>query len=394
MLKYKQAQELITSFARSFGQEIVVLDNAYNRVLAEDVWADRDYPPFNRATMDGYAIQIKNWSSRLQIFKVQQVIYAGQTGMSDLKPGYCYKIMTGAPVPDSANAVIRREDATQTGDDVIFNLEHIKLHQNIALQGEDLQIDEEILKKHHLCTPAVISLLATLGKSEVSVEALPKVALFTTGDEVVDVASNIKPNQIRNSNQYLLKSLLHKWLIKPVVCKHIIDDKDHLTTALGSVLDFDIVISCGGVSAGDADYLPEVLEELGVTKLFHKLTIRPGKPIWCGKLPGGGMMFALPGNPFSCMVTFKLFIDAYLCASYGLGMPQILKLPLLGSRKRVSGFDEFFPVVITGSPSVLQPVTINTSGDIRLGLNAHALAIHPVESQTLNDGDFVDCVLL
>lgn len=393
MLTYKQAQQTVTSLSRSFGKESVALDDADGRILAEDVSADRDYPPFNRATMDGYAISINDWEGGTRQFKVQQIIYAGQTGDNDLQPGTCYKIMTGAPVPLSANSVIRREDAEQVDDVVTFSLEAIKFYQNIARQGEDIKVGEAILKTNTICTPAVTSLLATLGKSKVQVQSLPKVALFTTGDEVVDASAEIKPNQIRNSNQYLLKSLLKKWLIKPQVCSHIIDDKEHLKTALGNVLDFDIIITCGGVSAGDADYLPEVLEELGVEKLFHKLSIRPGKPIWCGQLPNGGLVFALPGNPFSCMVTFKLFIESYLSVCFGLGMPKLLQLPFGGKRKRNSGFDEFFPVKISGQLSVLIPIQINTSGDIRLGLNADALAFHPVDVDELGDGDLVDCVL-
>lgn len=393
MLTYKQAQQTITSLSRSFGTESVALDDADGRVLAEDVSADRDYPPFNRATMDGYAINTNDWESGTRQFKVQQVIYAGQTGDNDLQTGTCYKIMTGAPVPSSANAVIRREDAAQVDDTVTFSLEAVKPYQSIARQGEDIKAGEEILKAYTICTPAVTSLLATLGKSKVQVQGLPKVALFTTGDEIVDASAEIKPNQIRNSNQYLLKSLLKKWLIKPHACSHVIDDKEHLKTALGNVLHFDIIITCGGVSAGDADYLPEVLEGLGVKKLFHKLSIRPGKPIWCGQLLNGGLVFALPGNPFSCMVTFKLFIESYLSVCFGLGMPKVLQLPFSGKRKCSSGFDEFFPVSISGRPSALQPIQINTSGDIRLGLNADALAFHPADVDELGEGDLVDCVL-
>lgn len=393
MLNYQSAQQLITSLARSFGREHIALDDADGRVLAEPVSADRDYPPFNRATMDGYAIHTQDWDNGTREFKVQQVIFAGQAGNDDLQGGTCYKIMTGAPVPPSANAVIRREDAMQAGTMVIFNLEAVRPFQNIALQGEDIRLGDGILNAQTVCTPAVISLLATLGKSTISVETLPKVALFTTGDEVVDAGSEILPNQIRNSNQYLLKSLLKKWLIKPVVCKHIIDDKEQLQTALGAVLDVDIIITCGGVSAGDADYLPEVLEGLGVKKLFHKLSIKPGKPIWCGQLPNGGLVFALPGNPFSCLVNFKLFIEAYLSVSFGLGMPETLWLPFNGKRVRKSGFDEFFPVSISGEPSTLKSISLNTSGDIRLGLHADALAWHPVEKAELLDGYLVNCWL-
>ncbi|RKR84818.1 molybdopterin molybdotransferase [Mucilaginibacter gracilis] len=394
MLTYIQARQTITALSRLFGTEIINLAGADNRVLAQAVSADRDYPPFNRATMDGYAINIADWENGTRQFTVQQIIYAGQAEQADLQAAHCYKIMTGAPVPPSANAVIRREDAEALNILVSFNVTTIKPYQNIARQGEDIKSGQSILTANTLCTPAVVSLLATLGQNNITVKSLPKVALFTTGNEVVDASAAILPNQIRNSNQYLLCSLLKKWLIKPQVCRHIADDKAQLNAALAEVLNFDMVISCGGVSAGDADYLPEVLEGLGVKKLFHKLSIRPGKPIWCGQLPNGGLVFALPGNPFSCMVTFKLFIEAYLSVCFGLGMPPVLQLPFNGKRKRSSSFDEFFPVAISGQPSAISPIAINTSGDIRLGLNAGALAFHPADTDELQPGDMVNCLLL
>lgn len=299
--------------------------------------------------------------------------------------------MTGAPVPLSANAVIRREDAEQIDDAVSFNVEKVNSFQNIARQGEDIKLGGHILDAHCRCTPVIISLLASLGKNKIKVEKLPKIALFTTGDEIVDPSSVITANQIRNSNQYLLKSLLNKWLIKPVVSGHIIDDKEQLINTLSQVLDFDLIITCGGVSAGDADYLPDVLAGLGVKKLFHKVAIKPGKPIWCGQMPNGGLVFALPGNPFSCMVTFKLFIEAFLSTSFGLELSKTLMLPFEGSRSRKTSFDEFFPVQISGEPSTVKAVAINGSGDIRLGLHADALAMHPADSDNLVNGSIITC---
>ncbi|OCX53322.1 hypothetical protein BEL04_03185 [Mucilaginibacter sp. PPCGB 2223] len=394
MLKFTEAQQLIRNLSRSFGEEEIALADVEGRILAEDIYADRDYPPFNRAAMDGYAVNIADWEAGIREFQVQQVIYAGELGQEDLKPGTCYKIMTGAPVPSSANAVIRREDAEQTGDVVNFDLKNIKLYQSISRQGEDMQNGELILPKGTKCSFAAISILAALGKSCVKVHSLPKVALFTTGNELVEVGMLVSDTQIRNSNQYLLKSLLKKWLIRPTICKHVIDDKMQLKTALAEALSCDIIVTCGGVSAGDADYLPEVLENLSVKKLFHKVAIKPGKPIWCGQMPNGGMVFALPGNPVSCMVTFKLFIETYLVACLGAGISKILTLPFKGTRTHTANLDEFFPVTISGKPASVQAITINSSGDIRLGLHADALAHHPVEVAELNNGSVVTCYLL
>jgi len=394
MIRFTEAQQIISALGRSFGVEEIDLENADGRVLAEDIYADRDYPPFNRATMDGYAINTLDWENGTRSFKIQQVIFAGESAQAVLTKEACYKIMTGAPVPPSANLVIRREDALQTDDAVSFTVEEIKPYQNIAKQGEDMRKGDLVLPKGATCSLAAISVLASLGKNRVQAKSLPKVALFTTGNEVVEVGMPISDKQIRNSNQHLLKSLLKQWQIRPEICKHVIDDKEQLKTSLSNALDCDIIITCGGVSAGDADYLPEVLTEIGVKKLFHKVAIRPGKPIWCGQMPNGGLVFALPGNPVSCMITFKLFIEVYLSKCLENKALKKINIPFNGERKHVANLDEFFPVRISGGPSKASALPINSSGDIRLGLNADAFAHHPIDVDELHDGDVVTCYLV
>ena len=390
MLVYTEAQQTITLLARSFGAEEIELADADGRVLAEGVPADRDYPPFNRATMDGYAINAEDWENGVRGFKVQQVIYAGQSAGAELSAGHCYKIMTGAPVPLSATAVIRREDAVQVDDVVTFDIETLKPFQNIARKGEDMHAGDVVLQKRMVCNAAVISLLASLGKVKLMVERLPQVALFTTGDEVVEPGMPVSASQIRNGNQYLLKSLLKQWQIKPAIYQHIADDKELLKEHLTQALTCDMVITCGGVSAGDADYLPEVLESIGVKKLFHKVAIRPGKPIWCGQMPNGGLVFALPGNPFSCHVTFKLFIETYLMACFGLPKPALSQLPLLSAKAKRVNLDEFFPAKVSNDG--LLSITFNSSGDIKSALVADALVVHPMDVGDLNVGDRVEFV--
>jgi molybdopterin molybdotransferase len=386
MLTYKEAQNLISSLAKSFGQEKVTLDEAYNRVLAEAVFADRDYPPFNRATMDGYAINNKDWESGTKNYVVKEVIFAGQRYQQDISKGECYKIMTGAAVPPNANVVIQREKAVEANGQVSFQLESIKPFLNIAQKGEDIQAETCIVDKQTTCSAAVIALLASVGKMEVSVEKLPVVALFTTGDEVVEPNQPVSDIQIRNSNQYLLKSLLKEWQIKPAVYKHIADDKETLKHEIGAALHADIIIMCGGVSAGDADYVPEILESLGVEKLFHKVKIKPGKPILCGKLPSAGLVFALPGNPFSCHVTFKLFVEHYLKSSFGQAEIEWPMLLLSAKKPKKTEFDEFVPSFVN---QMVTPILFNSSGDVKAALTANAIALHPAEKEDLQAGDSI-----
>lgn len=391
MINYLEAQQIILAQAKPFATESIALNNALGRTLAETIVADRDYPPFNRATMDGFAFNYADFEKGIKQYQLIDTIFAGSITNKVLKQGECYKIMTGAAVPTSANVVIRKEDTSIADNLVTLHIESYKLFQNIAMQGEDITAETSIITSNKICTPAVISVLAALGKSTVTVKRLPSVSVFTTGNEIVPVeTSRIDTVQIRNSNQYLLKALLQQWQIQPSICKHLQDDKAALTTAFKEALSSDIIIINGGVSAGDADYVPEVLTSLGVALLFHKIAIRPGKPLWCGKLPNGGLVFALPGNPFSCMVTFQLFIKPYLLACFGLPQQAFLQLPLAISKVKNVGLDEFFPAQIQAVPMSIIPLHFKTSGDVKATLFADGIALHPSTAQALEANTIVN----
>lgn len=392
MLSYTEAQNIIKSHSRSFGTEPVSIDEALGRVIAEDIFADRDYPPFNRSAMDGYAFRIEDIENGVKEFQILDVIFAGGSTEKILSARECYKIMTGAAVPLSANVVVRREDVIEDGTAVSISVDNVKPFQNIARRGEDLKKGELVLKKGVRCTAAVIGLLASVGKGEVLVEALPTIAIITTGNEVVDVGEQVNDVQIRNSNFYLLKALLKSWHIKASYYQHVQDDKNQISLALEKALTYDIVIINGGVSAGDADYIPAVLQELAVKQLFHKVAIRPGKPLWCGNR-GNTMVFALPGNPLSCLVTYTLFIRHFLENCFGL-TPSTLSLPIGVDRNQKVKLDEFFPVEIKNQPAQFYPVAFNGSGDIRLGLGAQAFALHACDKEVLKEGEVVTSFLI
>jgi molybdopterin molybdotransferase len=401
MLNYLQAQEILNIHARSFGKETIGLDHAYGRVLAGTILADRDYPPFDRSTVDGYAIRHDDFEQGIRCFRIVEKLYAGSQAATTIRSGECYQIMTGAAVPAGADAVIKREDTDEpapprgagTVAEITMLTTVCRLFQHVARKGEDMRSGDPAISAACICGAAEIGLLASLGKSNIPVERLPRVALFTTGNEVVPVDADTGPLQIRNSNRWIIQSLLRPWGIVPAICEHIPDDRALLVHAVEKALkdQVEMVILSGGVSAGDTDYVPGVLEELGVKKIFHKLSIRPGKPIWCGELPGGGLAFGLPGNPFSCMVTFHLFIEYYLRVCFGLPGPATLRLPLPEGRIKKTSLDEFFPVMLNGGQGSLSSVPINSSGDIRLGLQANALALHPAESQDILPGQPTLC---
>lgn len=401
MIDYRQAQELILQRAHSFGHEELPLELAFSRVLAETVYADRDYPPFPRAGMDGYALRYSDLERNIHRFTIAETILAGDTATRAIGEGECYKIMTGAAVPGSADLVIRREDVDEGTNSISLHNIAADPFQNIARRGEDLQAGSVVIDRNCRCEPAVMGLLATLGKAKVKVERLPRIVLLTTGNEVVPVGTPVSSVQIRNSNRWLIEAALKKEGFDLASFAHVPDDPAILRQHLQPALTSDVVILCGGVSAGDADYVPGVLEELEVKKLFHKMAIRPGKPTWCGITSGFNsepgqpsretMVFALPGNPFSCLVNTILLIRPYLQACLGLPVPQPLGLPMGEPRKKRTPLDEFFPVHLSGAPARLTPVDLNGSGDIRLGRQANALALHPAGSGDLSADDTVLC---
>ena len=394
MISLQEAKDLVLTQAHSFGKEHIQLDNAVGRVLSQPIVADRDYPPFNRATMDGIAINIADWENGIQSFTVAEIIYAGGISTKSISVGECYKIMTGASVPSPANAVVRIEDVKEEDNRLNVTVSEVSPFQNIALKGKDIKQQSFIINDPVVCTPSVITVLASLGYHQVEVEKLPGIAIITTGDEVVNINEPVDEVQIRNSNAHLLKALLDKWKIKPTACIHVKDDAAVLSKAVKKYQSNEIIILSGAVSAGDADFVPEVLINAGAKKIFHKVAIRPGKPIWFGQFENGATVFALPGNPFSTLATFKLFIESFLYACFGLNQPAGITLPIDDNRVKKSNLDEFFPVTITSRPATAVPLNFNTSGDITAALYADALALQPVEKMELVKGDIVSCVLL
>ena len=329
MISYLQAQKLVVEQARSFGEETVPLEQAFGRVLTESVRADRDYPPFPRATMDGVAMQFSDLESGIRRFMVVETIMAGDIAVRPLGTGECYKIMTGAAVPASADIVIRREDLDEA-DGVIMPGGHPwRPYQNIARQGEDLVAGTLVIDRPCLCEPSVIGLLATLGKTTVNVARVPGTGLLTTGNEVVAPGAIVGAVQIRNTNRWLLEASLRKYGVGIIDWAHAPDDPHIQRLELERMLEQEMLIISGGVSAGDADHVPAVLEAAGVRKLFHKVAVRPGKPVWVGVAPGGQLVFALPGNPFFCLVG-TLLLDTALPAC-------LLRAPTVGTAGPAAG---------------------------------------------------------
>jgi len=393
MLSVTDAKELILKYARSFGVEQVHIAYLDGRVLAENIVADRDYPPFNRSAMDGYAINFTDFEAGTRDFEIVEEIYAGSESKKQIKKGQCYKIMTGAAVPPAANAVIRVEDSVQNETKVHFEWVQVKKNQNIAQQGEDYLNGQLVLEAGQFCTPMLLGVLASLGKEVVSVQKLPSISLISTGNEIIPIHQPPTSVQIRNSNAHAIAAFLEKYKIPLHYQRLVRDDKIALKEALQQALNQQVTIISGGVSAGDADFVPEILLSLGVVKVFHKVQLKPGKPLWFGVYEGNKVVFALPGNPVSVQVAFKIFIEPFLRRSFGLPDLSIFILPLLTEKKKKGKFDEFFPCKIANQPhSGLVPVIFNGSGDISATIDSDGLAFHAASSETLLPNDHCEFV--
>jgi molybdopterin molybdotransferase len=307
LISYTDAEKIISDLPIARNTETVLLKDSLGRSLAESVAADRDYPPFDRSLMDGFAIIKDDPSPEFQII---DTIPAGNSPQKKLVPGTCAKIMTGAPIPKNAGQVIKVEDTSVRGGKM--RIVNLNSSENIGWRGCYLKRNQVLLNPSHLIRPQEVGLLSGIGKTHVKVFKNPRVALFSTGSEVVDVKISPRGAQIRNSNGPMIEALVSGQCGDAYNLGIIPDDRTALTKALHSAfISHDVVVCTGGVSMGDFDFLPDVLRHLRFKILFSGLSIQPGKPMLLARL-GSNTVFALPGNPVSAFVTFTLFVTPFL----------------------------------------------------------------------------------
>lgn len=301
------------------------IDQAIDRILAEDLVADRDFPPYNRVAMDGIAIHYSAFEAGQRDFPIEAVCAAGDPQKELKNTDNCVEIMTGAVLAAGADTVIRYEDVVIKDGKASIQVDNVTQGQNIHTKGLDRKAGSLVVPKGTKISAAEIGVAATVGKPILQVLALPKVIIVSSGDELVDVSEQPKAHQIRRSNVYRLQASLKQWGIAADTA-HLIDDEDHMTQELGKMLDtYDVILISGGVSKGKFDFIPAALERLGVEKLFHKIKQRPGKPFWFGKSQNGVRIFALPGNPVSSFMCTQRYFKPWLRASLGLSPFQEIK---------------------------------------------------------------------
>ena len=316
MISAKEAIDIVLSNTAHWGNEEVAISNCTGRVLQEDIVADRDFPPFDRVTMDGIAIKFDEFNSGIREFEITEVQTAGEKQKVLLGKATAHEIMTGAVMSSKADVVVRYEDVDVYSKDnrqyAKVNLQNLVPWKNVHKRGSDQKKGDGLLKKGRTLSASDVAILATVGKEKVLVSKLPKVAIISTGDELVEVGQIPQNHQIRMSNSIMIQAKLNELNVENELF-HLLDDYDGLLLKVGDVLnDFDVLLISGGVSKGKADYIPEVLNQLGVEKLFHRVAQRPGKPFWFGKKGGNKFVFALPGNPISTFMCFTVYFLPWL----------------------------------------------------------------------------------
>ena len=375
--------------------EVALLDTL-GLVLAEDVRADLDVPPFRNSAMDGYAVRGDDVASAPVKLRVVGQIAAGTFPDRSIAQGEAMRIMTGAPLPDGADTVVRVED-TDNANDVVTIAAATPKGMSVRAAGEDLRKGERILTKATVLRPAEIGLLASLGRARIRVTKRPRVAVFSTGDEVVDAGAALAPGQIRDSNRYSLAAAIRSAGSDPVVGGIVPDDPDALRAALIAASSADAIVTSGGVSVGDHDHMKPVLSELGTID-FWAIAIRPGRPLAFGELRDGDRrvpIFGLPGNAVSSLLTFELFVRPALLRMQGrehLSRPRA-KARLLEPVETVKSLRFFARGIYERDAGTVRTTGPQGSGILRSMVLANCLIDLPEGRDRYEAGETVDVIL-
>jgi molybdopterin molybdotransferase len=291
------------------------------KVLAERVVADRDFPAFDRVAMDGIAIVHDEWRRGRRTYSIAGMQAAGEEQKTLADADQCLEVMTGAMLPAGCDTVVRYEDVEINELQATIKTESLTVGQSIHRQATDARKGQTLLEPGQVMAPSEIALLASVGMGEVSVFDFPRVAIISTGDELVEIDSIPTAWQIRRSNSYALAASVRE-MGGDAACFHLEDEKLTMDLSLKKIIEeFDVLILSGGVSKGKFDFVPTVLENIGIHKLFHHVSQRPGKPFWFGRSDEGKTAFALPGNPVSTFMCFFRYVKPWILKSLGARAP-------------------------------------------------------------------------
>jgi len=396
-LQVSEAQRVVLEAVATLGAERVELEQSLGRVLAEEVRANRDQPPYDISAMDGYALRSADLTGIPATLQIIEDIKAGDMPTKTLASGQCARIMTGAPMPQGADAVIRVEDTGALPDNrVQINLS-VKPGNDIRRLGENMRNGEVVLSPGTAITPGVIGVLATVKRAQVQVYRRPRVAILSTGNELEGLDEPVDPNKIPNSNSYALMAQAQALGIEPVLLGIARDDPDELARYLKRGLEYDVLLVSGGTSVGVHDYVRPTIEALGAKMLFWRVAMKPGHPVAFGKV-GEKVIFGLPGNPVSSMVCFEEFVAPALRRMMGHVRThrRTITARLTHSVKHQPGRTEFIRVMLAKEKGGYAATSTGAQGSGMLLSMARAdgLAVLPAECNGLAAGSMVTVQLL
>jgi molybdopterin molybdotransferase len=386
MIPFEEAYDIVMRNANPLRSGHVSLMDSLDMVLAEEVFSDISMPPFDKAAMDGFAARMEDLEKDLRVI---EVIPAGKIPEKIIKTGHCAKIMTGAMVPEGADCVLRIEDTQTLGNG---NVRFIAKEsaKNICLKGEDIREGDLVLAAGTRIMPQHIAVLASVGKTTPLVFLKADVAVLSTGNELVEPSHVPSPSQIRNSNAYQLMGQLVKAGAIPHYEGIALDTEVALTKSIRNAFDqCDIVLLTGGVSMGDFDYVPKVMDNLGVSILFKSVAMQPGRPTIFGRR-GNQVIFGLPGNPVSAFVVFEMLVKPFLRRIMGDTMEPVgRKLPMgadypRGKSTRIN----FLPVRIVDNE--VFPLEYHGSAHINAYTAANGIIRMEIGETLLEKGRIVD----
>jgi len=400
MISYEEALDLIHKEISkiNLATEDVDLLESLNRIIAEDVFADVDLPPFDNSAMDGFAIKFNSERSR----KIIGEVSAGNYKEYIVKEYDAVGITTGSKIPEGADTIIPVEDVIIENDILLFN-ENAKLKKgtNVRPKGSDLLKDSVTVKKFTKINPSVIAILASCGKDEVKVFRKLKAGILATGDELIPVSEKPANDKIRASNNYALHTAFLSINQGPISYGFLNDDRNAIAGKVKTILDSDIdlFVTTGGVSVGKYDFLKEVFEESGVEKVFWKVNIKPGMPFYFGVYKSGNksiLVFGLPGNPVSTLVNFYIFIEPAIRKLLNQKEKEIYTATLQNDIKKNDGKKHFSRgSIYTGKEGwEVKSHSSQSSGNYYELGNANCLIITETEIRNPKKGDVVKCILI
>lgn len=400
MISVRTALDLILADIHPLGTERVALPQALGRVLADSVQASRDVPPFRNAAMDGYAVRAADTAAARRdapvALRVLETVGAGTVPGQQVTGGTAIKIMTGSPMPEGADAVVRIED-TDEQDGGVRIFDRVVAGAAVRHPGEDMRAGETVLRPGRALRPADIGMLASLGNAVLQVRRRPLVAILSTGDELVELGEPLAPGQIVNSNAYTLAAAVEEAGAIPWVLGMVRDTPAATRRAFSEAFTADLVLSTGGVSMGSFDLVRQTLADLGVVERFWKVAQKPGKPLafgWRARTP----IFGLPGNPVSSLVCFYVYVRPALRAMQGLEQLHLPAVQATAAEKirTAEGLTEFIRCTLEGEPGryAARSTGSQSSGVLRSVSLGDGLLIAPPDVGTIAPGSPVRVMLL